>query len=427
MKTAKRIFVLLILIPISVVHGESDGKPAKKLSDTLSANCLLKISADPAILPLDITLLDALLHSTGVGGNAAREVLGISTDEIQDFDLIRLEEIPSTAIISPVTTTVRRPGESTAQYEARRRAEAAARARTLAKSRKEATIWSESSNLVNEESILIRLQVNLDKQMKPAAEEFLSALVDNLKLSLCHTFDDYRQRLEDYNETAEIEATRTEQDLRDKQNDLRNISGSGILDSDKVLLSIDKLRNDIQEIKMEQALNQISIDATTKQIADIQDKMNKEINKDGISKDLFDLMVLQEKNLKNIEMLFKSGSASDADLASAREKITRARIEWAKRKEQMGKSAGGDLIESLTSQLADYSIKETQNKEKLKSLEQQLAETNDLLLKADDYELLSLKVDIAKENLREVLVWRDKISRQVRMLQLPAVSVLGGK
>ena len=52
-------------------------------------------------------------------------------------------------------------------------------------------------------------------------------------------------------------------------------------------------------------------------------------------------------------------------------------------------------------------------------------EAESLLAKADDYELLTIKVEIAKQSLQESILWRDRLSRQIRLLQSPTVSILG--
>ena len=78
-------------------------------------------------------------------------------------------------------------------------------------------------------------------------------------------------------------------------------------------------------------------------------------------------------------------------------------------------------------ELADRLIQATQDEASLASQEQQLAEVESLLVKVDDYELLSLKTEIAKQNLQEAMLWRDRMSRQIRLLQPPMVSILGGE
>ena len=135
---------------------------------------------------------------------------------------------------------------------------------------------------------------------------------------------------------------------------------------------------------------------------------------------------MQQQGFQNMEKLYESGRASGTEFADAQERLARSRIEIAQRREQLSKSAGGALIESLNSNLADYSVRATQNQAKLKSLHEQLKEAEDLLRKADDYELLSLKADIAKQNLQETILWRDRMTRQIRIIQPPTVSIIGG-
>jgi hypothetical protein len=83
-------------------------------------------------------------------------------------------------------------------------------------------------------------------------------------------------------------------------------------------------------------------------------------------------------------------------------------------------------MESLNSALVNCSIKTTQNQAKLESLRQQFKEAHPSLARADAYELLSLKIDIAKQKLQEAILWRDGISRKVCIIQPPMVSVIGG-
>ena len=80
----------------------------------------------------------------------------------------------------------------------------------------------------------------------------------------------------------------------------------------------------------------------------------------------------------------------------------------------------------LNKELADRSIQATEEEASITSGEKQLIEAESLLAKVDDYELLSLKVEMAKQSLQESILWRDRTSRQIRLLQSPVVSILGG-
>lgn len=254
----------------------------------------------------------------------------------------------------------------------------------------------------------------------------MGTLLQNLRNALAKTFDQHMQKIRDQVKLADEEAARAENDLSEKQERLRIISGSRILDRDMILGDISNLRDEVQKIEMEQASDQVVVDQTTKQIAEVQAKMQEEIDKDTVTRELERLLRLQEENLVNVNRLYESGRATPNDFANAQEKLTRAKIELAQRRDQLSKSAGGNLLGSLNSALANYSLSATQSKIKLQRFMEQISEAEDLLSKADDYEMLSLKIDIAKQNLQETILWRDRISRQNRMIQSPSVSVIGG-
>ncbi|HCO94885.1 MAG TPA: hypothetical protein DIU00_13195, partial [Phycisphaerales bacterium] len=89
METTKRIVILLLLALLTTGTTQSAEKQAAAPSNTRTASCLMKITCDSAILPLSYETVDYLLHSSGVGGKAARDILNISPD--QAYDLFTIE------------------------------------------------------------------------------------------------------------------------------------------------------------------------------------------------------------------------------------------------------------------------------------------------------------------------------------------------
>ncbi len=85
MKTVKRTIFLLTLAVLAINPVQSEEKQAAQISNTRTANCLVKVTCDPAILPLNLETIDYLLHSSGVDGKAHREVLDISPDQYDDL------------------------------------------------------------------------------------------------------------------------------------------------------------------------------------------------------------------------------------------------------------------------------------------------------------------------------------------------------
>lgn len=397
MENTKKILVLIIAAVLATVPVHSAEQPQARISDTRTASCLVKITCDPFVLSLSFETIEDLFNSSGVGGKAVREVFDISPDQVPRghfFMIGNMDEIYGRTHTTPAT---------------------------------DRTITATTDFSTNEQIYLFSLDIQLSDKVKPAAEEFMDALLFNLRSDLELAFEEHIQKLRNQLKLADEEAAMAEQELNTMQRDLLNNFGSRILDRTIILTDMEDIRNDIQKVKMEQAADQANIDETTMQIAKIQARMQEETDKDPVTTELTTLLQLQQLNVANMKKLSDSGRASSSELGDAMEKLTRTRIELAQRREQLSKSAGGNLIESLNSALVSRSIKTTQDQAKLKSLEQQLTETRPLLEKTDAYELLSLKINIAKQNYQEALHWRDRISRQVRIIQRPAVMVIGGE
>jgi hypothetical protein len=178
---------------------------------------------------------------------------------------------------------------------------------------------------------------------------------------------------------------------------------------------------------MELASNELMLKSISDQIAQTKDKLEAQIKEDSVTDELKRILQIQADRYAAAEQLHALSTASSNEVADALEKVTRARIELAQRREQLSKAAGGDKISSLNNRLADLSLRLTQADQQRKRFDQQLSEAEEILTKADTYELLSLKANLERQNLQQALVWRDAISRQIRMLQEPLVSVLGGQ
>jgi len=434
MEPTKRIVILLILLLLTSIPAQSAEQPATQISNTRTASCVVKITSDPMVLPLDDATIDYLLHSTSVGGKVTREVLDISPDQVSDiFKIEALVGSTGRILPEPLDRLSSTP-EGQDEYEMMMARETDASASSMARPRSSprsptmSRITStKSPSSAMEQTILFKLQVNLPKNVKPAAEEFMNALVDNLRSTLVKAFEDYRLRFKAQLQLTEQEAINAENDLRENQKILREISGTRVLDRTKILADINRLRQEVQTAKMNQAANQVSIDATTNKIAETQAKIKDRLANDSITMELQGLVEMIEKLLAQTEIEVQAGRMQATQLEDLKVQLARAKIELARRREELSKAAGGSLIESLNKELANRSIQATQDEANLSSQEKQLTEIESLLVKADDYELLSLKADIAKQNLQEAMLWRDRMSRQLRLLQPPMISILGGE
>jgi len=253
------------------------------------------------------------------------------------------------------------------------------------------------------------------------------ALIDNLRSALSGAFDQYSTKLNKQLRLADEETARAEHELVQMQARLRSISGSRDLSRNVILGDISSLRQKLQSTIMKRASDESLYEATTRQIAEEQARRKKLVEDDPITREFMSILDVHERRLKDTQKLYDAGRASAADLEDVREKIIRARIELAKRQEEVSNPPGGIVLSSLNNDLADLSTKVALARQEINSFEKQLKEAEELLEKADGYELLSLKADIAKQNLEEALLWRARLGRNIRSIQPPYVTVIGAE
>jgi hypothetical protein len=549
METAKRTVILLIFALLTTVVAQSaDTSPAKPpaapaigISDTRTASCLVKITADAAVLPLDHETINMLLQSSGVAGKAAREVLDLSPDrgpglfeiapasggfenasvsttvgvspaasappaspqpygvpsQYSSDPLVTLTHEPIDSADSPATvatpktrmSTFMQRGQNTAISAGRSVSRPSSPDPTTAspsqnaeddnryRSRRASTGGGYSSysygtaptegpyssysygtapagagyglysygtapETVNrtgisdtsilyraEQTFIFHLSVSLPDEVDvaPLAEQFMVALITNLKEALEKAFADSDSHLGERLNAAEAEARRAEEELLKRQSMLRDIAGGGNLSRNTVLANISGISQNLQALKMQKASNDAMIEQTSKRIAQTGQSVQEQLNADAITTELESIVKLNEDQLAAVQQQVKAGIASAAEIAQPSEKLARAKIELAMRRQELSKSAGGDLLASLNDELASLAIGTTQYDAQMQSLQEQLRETEGLVTKADEYELLSLKADIVRHGLQESLLWRDQLERRKNMLLLPVVSVIGGE
>ncbi|MBW8040329.1 MAG: hypothetical protein FVQ85_10050 [Planctomycetes bacterium] len=452
MKTIKPAVILLALVLLIAAGAQSAEKStAPKISNTRYASCLVKVTSDPSVMPLNDIIIEYLMHSSGVVRKAVREVLDISPEIPIPSRLVQIEEVFAGdsalgGIGIPLGTTV--PGRrspTTARTPTPSRTPTARTARpgstgtptttrrptTPSRTTRRTPTVTQPLPSAGEQTILFRLRVDLsistDEPIKPAAEEFMFALIENLRSALRGAFDQYSAKLNKQLKLADEEADRAEHELVQMQRILRDISGSRDLSRYAILKNISSLRQILQSAKMKRASDEMLYEATAKRIAETKDKRKQRVDNDSITSELRSMLYVHEKGLQEAQKLYDAGDASLANIQDIKEKIVRAKIELAQRREQIINPAGGVEISSLNDELATLSIQTDLAHQEIHSFEKQLKEAENLLKNADTYELLSLKADIAKQNLEEALLWRARLGRNNRSIQPPDVTVIGAE
>lgn len=267
-------------------------------------------------------------------------------------------------------------------------------------------------------------KISTDEYIKPAAEEFMKALLKNLQSALRTAFVEHNSKLDDQLNLADEEVKRGESELISMQKALREVSDSQDLYRHEINREVSSLRQKLQSAIMQRDSDKTLYEATAKRIAETQAKRKAQAQNDTITAELESLLAVHEARLKEIQALYNRGDASLAETQDAKEKIIRARIELAQRREQII-NPGSVEISSLNDGLANLATNIAMAEQEMKSLAEQLEDAKDLLQIADQYELLSLKADIIKQNLKESFFSRERLRQNIRLIRPPDVTVIG--
>ncbi|MCL5280769.1 MAG: hypothetical protein M1376_12780 [Planctomycetes bacterium] len=107
MGTSKHLVILLTIALGGILAAGQDQPAASapssqpKASNTRFASCILRITVDPAIMPLSLENIESLLQSSGVAVKAGREVLGLNEMEVFNLPLFKVEWLNASSASMP--------------------------------------------------------------------------------------------------------------------------------------------------------------------------------------------------------------------------------------------------------------------------------------------------------------------------------------
>jgi hypothetical protein len=232
METAKRTAILLSLVLLITGTIQAAGKP--KISNSRFASCVVKITANPNVFPLNFGTIESLLRSSSVAGRAGRNVLGLPPERSIEFFGIEPLSRDSADAIPPEP---QRMGDDMMMDERMMRSEqrmiedrdmyaemtdepartASRRSRSELRSarsvrggrtgrgdiglygeeaRRPRVIAPEPPGPDVEQMLLFRLTVELPEDVKPAAEEFMNVLIDLMRRTILDEARDYSVALQ---------------------------------------------------------------------------------------------------------------------------------------------------------------------------------------------------------------------------------------
>ncbi len=374
MKNTKRMIGVLIVIAVGLATLPATAQNPNPISGTMEASCLLKIVTDPSVISLSDDAIEYLIQSSNVRGRALNDVLGITGGDYE----IRTRVLEQTEIEGPPS----------------------------------------------ERRILVSLHVNLGEGMKPAARELMDALVINLRDALERVYRNEMGRMDNQIQLGAREVSYADSELKEVQQRLTDLSDRD-LSSDALRSNIADIMAQLQSLRLEKVSQEAYREGIVKQVSEIQAQVEKTVANDVITDELKQVIQRRVTELDNTRQKINAGVVPSGELAAVEDKLATARIDLARRREELGKTGSAAGLGKLTAELATVTLERDRNQAKEEQLLSQLDEARGSLGRSAEYERVKLKLDVAKQNLKEAETLFNRAKQKARMLSVPSVSVIG--
>jgi chromosome segregation ATPase len=165
--------------------------------------------------------------------------------------------------------------------------------------------------------------------------------------------------------------------------------------------------------------------ALQEQIAMIRDEASKRLGEDTVTQELEKLLTTSEDNLSHLKKAADAGRVPVAELARAEESVARARIDLARRREELGKQAGGGQLEEFTKELSHLVIDKAEKEAQLQIVRRQLDEVQRQLAQALAFDPEAARLRMAQEALDITGRRAAELQMRVSNLQPPMVTMIG--
>lgn len=374
------ISVAVLLVGSAVAQERGTESP----SGTHEASCIVRISSNPRVLPINDELIRTLLASTPVIGEPAREILGSKSEPYEEdlkisFELLR-------------------------EYES------------------------------DEQNMLVgNICVRVDEGCRPAADKFLFNMCQRLERALARVGEVDERRMRERLHEVEEELARAQaqfEELRAARRDLCEQAGRADLSRERIEDTIHELEEHKAELELKLAGSAAREAALTEQIAKLSEQAREAAEHDAVMAELKKVVELREQEVTRLQVLAEKGQASSKDLRVAQEPLAVARAELARRREEIGERMSGGMLVQLNKELVELSIQTAELEAALGHVQERLGEIreNDLLELADRYEReFEIPLDMARNALQQLAMDRYFLRDQLRNLRHPEVLVIGGE
>ncbi len=184
------------------------------------------------------------------------------------------------------------------------------------------------------------------------------------------------------------------------------------------------LSNQIRNLEMQMAGMEARRQAIEEQIARTRDEADRKLAQDTVTKELQILVEMIETRLSALRKQVDAGQLPQSELAPAQENLTRARIELAKRQEELTRDAGGRRLDSLNSELSLMAIETAEQRARLEVFRTQLEETQRRLAQASAFDPQVARLRTAQQALNIAERQITELTNRRVQLARPSVTLM---
>jgi len=186
-----------------------------------------------------------------------------------------------------------------------------------------------------------------------------------------------------------------------------------------------ELTRQLERLQMDLATMSARERAIHEQMARVEDQTHKKLAEDTVTQELQGLIAMSNDHLAMLQRQFETGRLSLAELNKARGDLTQARIELARRRDELSKSSGGSRLAELNKDLSVMAIDRAEMTAQEQIVRKQLEETQRELAQVSRFDPRAARVRIAQEAL--TIAERRLIELKTRLanFQPPSVTMIG--
>lgn len=186
-----------------------------------------------------------------------------------------------------------------------------------------------------------------------------------------------------------------------------------------------ELTHQIQNLELDLAGWEARRAAIQEQIVRAKVESERKLALDQVTQELERIVQAATNRLAQMEERYENKTEPVAVIEDSREQLARARIELARRREEVGRSVGGGRLDEFSSELTRTAVNMAEKRAQLDILRRQLDEVRLELAKASTFDPQAARLRMAKEWLDIAERRVAELTTQLANLQPPTVTMIG--